>query len=43
VYRVLAERSGAKIRDVCIFAQYGDEKVEFAAKTLGLSIDISPI
>jgi hypothetical protein len=43
VYRVLAERSGGEIRDVCILAQYSDAKTEFAARTLGLSVDVRPL
>ncbi|MBP6015558.1 MAG: hypothetical protein KA586_02475 [Candidatus Promineofilum sp.] len=43
VYKVLAERAGAIIQDVCIFAQSGTETMEFAARTLGLSVVVAPL
>lgn len=43
VYKVLAEKAGAIVREVCILAQYGNEKMEVAARILGLSVDIRPL
>ena len=43
VYRVLVERAGALVRDVCILAQHGTETMAFAARSLGLSVDVRPL
>lgn len=43
VYNIFAKRAGAVIREVSIFAQFGDEQMVSAAKELGLSVVINPL